>query len=198
MTQKQTAREDFHAFRQRLLDAGYREKDVTFSAGRATGLGLVCALPFATLLLVVYRLALVHRAHLIDISGVSFYIALVLILALSVFAHELLHGLGWAVSSGRGWKAVRFNVSALMPSCACTVPLRRGQYLLGALLPFCILGGGSALFLAVYPGTFSVVAMLVNFIAAGGDLLIAFHVMREKGALIADHPTAAGYIAFCR
>ena len=127
MTQKQTAREDFHAFRQRLLDAGYREKDVTFSAGRATGLGLVCALPFAALLLVVYRLALVHRAHLIDISGVSFYIALVLILALSVFAHELLHGLGWAVSSGRGWKAVRFNVSALMPSCACTVPLRRGS-----------------------------------------------------------------------
>ena len=127
MTQKQTAREDFHAFRQRLLDAGYREKDVTFSAGRATGLGLVCALPFAALLLVVYRLALVHRAHLIDISGVSFYIALVLILALSVFAHELLHGLGWAVSSGRGWKAVRFNVSALMPSCACTVPLRRGR-----------------------------------------------------------------------
>ena len=112
MTQKQTAREDFHAFRQRLLDAGYREKDVTFSAGRATGLGLVCALPFAALLLVVYRLALVHRAHLIDISGVSFYIALVLILALSVFSPELLHGLGCAVSSGRGWQSVRFPHSA--------------------------------------------------------------------------------------
>lgn len=198
MTQKQTARDDFHKLRQCLLDAGYREKDVTFSAGRATCLGLLCALPFAALLLVVYRLALIHRAHLLDISGVSFYIVLVLTLALSVFAHELLHGLGWALSSGRGWKAVRFNVSALMPSCACTVPLRRGQYLLGALLPFCLLGGASVLFLVIYPGTFSVIAMLVNFIAAGGDLLIALHVLREKGALIADHPTAAGYIAFRR
>lgn len=198
MTQKQPVRDDFHKIRQRLLDAGYREKDVTFSAGRATCLGLLCALPFAALPLLTYRLTLVHQAHLTDISGLSFYIALVLILALSVFAHELLHGLGWALSSGKGWRAVRFNISALIPSCACTVPLRRGQYLLGALLPFCFLGGASVLFLVIYPGTFSVITILVNFIAAGGDLLIALHVLREKDALIADHPTAAGYIAFRR
>ena len=174
------------------------ERARTFSKSQAMLYGVLCALPFLAAVGAFFRFVLRERAQLMDLGGPTFFFAFLAISIVSATLHELLHGLGWAVSSGRGWKAVRFNVSALMPSCACTVPLRRGQYLLGALLPFCILGGGSALFLAVYPGTFSVVAMLVNFIAAGGDLLIAFHVMREKGALIADHPTAAGYIAFCR
>ena len=64
MNQKQPVRDDFHKIRQRLLDAGYREKDVTFSTGRAACLGLLCALPFAALPLLTYRLTLVHQAHL--------------------------------------------------------------------------------------------------------------------------------------
>ena len=38
--------------------------------------------------------------------------------------------------------------------------------------------------------------MLVNFVGAGADLIIAFNVLKEKDVLIADHPTEAGYIAF--
>ena len=50
----------------------------------------------------------------------------------------------------------------------------------------------------VCPGTVSVLTMLVNFLLAGADLLIAFSALRERGALIADHPTQAGYAAFRR
>ena len=38
--------------------------------------------------------------------------------------------------------------------------------------------------------------MIVNFIAAGADLIIAFHVLKEQDSLIADNPTEAGYIMF--
>ena len=89
-----------------------------------------------------------------------------------------------------------FNISALMPSCACKAALTRGQYLVGVLLPFLVLGTGSAVFLFLYPGTVSVLTMAVNFVAAGADLLIALRAARERGALIADHPTEVGYIAY--
>ena len=40
--------------------------------------------------------------------------------------------------------------------------------------------------------------MIVNFIAAGADLVIAFNVLKEHDSLIVDHPTEAGYIIFCK
>ena len=84
----------------------------------------------------------------------------------------------------------------MMPSCACKVALKKKTYLIGVLAPFVLLGFGSILFVFVYPGTVSLLTMMVNFVAAGADLLIAFHVLKEKSCLIADHPTEAGYIAF--
>ena len=55
-----------------------------------------------------YRFLLLERAHLSEIGGLAFYIMFVAIIAVSVVLHELLHGIGWAVSSGEGWDAVRF------------------------------------------------------------------------------------------
>lgn len=45
-------------------------------------------------------------------------------------------------------------------------------------------------------GTISLLTMIVNFVAAGADLIIAFSVLKEQDGLIADHPTEAGYIIF--
>ena len=86
----------------------------------------------------------------------------------------------------------------MMPSCACKVALKKQQYLIGVLTPFVILGLGSVLFVLIYPGTVSLLTMIVNFIAAGADLVIAFNVLKEHDSLIVDHPTEAGYIIFCK
>lgn len=64
------------------------------------------------------------------------------------------------------------------------------------MAPFVVLGLGSTLFVFIYPGTVSFLTMMVNFVAAGADLLIAARVVKEGGCLISDHPTKAGYIAF--
>ena len=177
---------------------GYREKDVTISSGKAMVLGVICALPFIIILGLCYRFMLIERAYLLEISGIWFYVMFIAIIVVSVMIHELLHGIGWAISSGKGWSVVRFNINAMMPSCACKTALTLGQYLVGVLLPFLVLGTGSVVFLFLYPGTVSVLSMAVNFVAAGADLLIALRVMREKGALIVDHPTQAGFVAFYR
>ena len=188
--------EAFNRVRAELKANGYREKDVTISSGKAMVLGVVSALPFIVIIGLLYRFVLIEKAHLSEIGGLSFYIMFLAIIAVSVVVHELLHGIGWAISSGKGWTVVRFNINAMMPSCACKVALKKETYLIGVLAPFVFLGLGSILFVFVYPGTVSLLTMMVNFVAAGADLLIAFHVLKEKSCLIADHPTEAGYIAF--
>lgn len=190
--------EAFNRVQAELRASGYREKDVTISSGKAMALGVVFALPFIVIIGLLYRLVLIERANLSEIAGLSFYIMFIAIIAVSVVVHELLHGIGWAISSGKGWKVVRFNINAMMPSCACKVALKKKTYLIGVLAPFVVLGLGSILFVFVYPGTVSLLTMMVNFIAAGADLLIALHVLREEDCFIADHPTEAGYIAFYR
>lgn len=198
MKKAERAEHEFRAMSEALKASGYSEKLVTIKQSRAMLGGLICALPFAAVFGAVYRLLLAGRAHLSDAAGMGFYAMFAGIVIVSAFVHELLHGLGWAIASGRGWRTVRFNVSALMPSCACTAALGRWQYIAGVLAPFVLLGGGSVVFMFVYPGTVSVLTMLVNFLLAGADLLIAFSALRECGALIADHPTQAGYAAFRR
>lgn len=186
----------FNRIQDQLKANGYREKDVTISSGKAMVLGVVFALPFIVIIGLLYRFVLIKRAHLSEIGGPSFYIMFIAIIAVSVVVHELLHGIGWAISSRKGWKVVRFNINAMMPSCACKVALKKKTYLIGVLAPFVVLGLSSILFIFVYPGTVSFLTMMVNFVATGADLLIAFHILREEDGFIVDHPTEAGYIAF--
>lgn len=188
--------ENFEKLKIQLNEKGYKEKDVTITSGKAMVSGVFYALPFVIVFGLLYRFLLVKRAHLLEVSGLSFYILFIAIIAVSVVIHELLHGIGWAAASGKGWTVVRFNISAMMPSCACKAALEKNQYLIGVLAPFAVLGLGSVLFMLVYPGTVSFLTMMVNFIAAGADLMIAVSVLKEGEILIADHPTEAGYIAF--
>lgn len=187
---------NFEKMKAQLCEKGYREKDVTITSGKAMAYGILCALPFVLVFGLMYRLLLMERAYLLEVSGLSFYCIFIAIIVISVVIHELLHGVGWAAASGKGWNVVRFNINAMMPSCACKVALEKRAYLIGVLMPFLVLGFGSVLFIFIYPGTVSLLTMMVNFVSAGADLMIAIHVLRERDALIVDHPTKAGYIAF--
>ena len=188
--------ENFEKIKAQLHEQGYHEKDVTITSGKAMILGVLYALPFVIVFGLLYRFFLIKRAHLLEVSGLSFYLIFIAVIAVSVVIHELLHGAGWAAASGKGWNAVRFNINAMMPSCACKVPLEKKAYLFGVLTPFVVLGFGSVFFIFIYPGTVSFLTMIVNFISAGADLMIACNVLKERDVLIADHPKEAGYIAF--
>ncbi len=190
--------EDFERMKADLHEKGYQEKDVTITSGKAMVLGALYGLPFVIAFGLLYRFFLIKRAYLLEVSGIAFYVLFIAIIAVSVVIHELLHGIGWAVASGKGWNVVRFNINAMMSSCACKEVLGKRAYLAGVLAPFTVLGGGSVLFIFIYPGTVSLLTMMVNFISAGADLMIAFQVLKERDGFIADHPTEAGYISFYR
>jgi hypothetical protein len=190
--------ENFEKIKAQLHEQGYHEKDVTITSGKAMISGVFYSLPFVIIFGLLYRFLLIERAYLLEVSGLSFYIIFMVIIAISVVIHELLHGVGWAAASGKGWSVVRFNINAMMPSCACKVALEKKSYLVGVLTPFVVLGLGSVFFVFIYPGTVSFLTMLVNFISAGADLIIARNVLKERDVLIADHPKEAGYVAFYR
>ena len=179
--------ENFEKRKAQLQEQGYHEKDVTITSGKAMILGVFYALPFVIVFGLLYRFWLIERAYLLEVNGLSFYILFIAIIAISVVIHELLHGVGWAVASGKGWNVVRFNINAMMPSCACKVALEKKAYLFGVLTPFVVLGFGSVFFIFIYPGTVSFLTMIVNFISSGADLIIASNVLKEKDVLIADH-----------
>lgn len=182
-----------------FTQTGYKTKDVTLTNTQAMVKGGLCSLSFILILGLGYRFLLLDRAVLLDISGIRFPILFLAIIAVVTVIHELLHGIGWAVSSGKGWHIVKFNISAMMPSCACKAALEKKQYLAGVLMPFIVLGIGSLLFLLIYPGTLSLLTMIPAFGGAGADLLIAFRVLQEKeDTFISDHPTKAGYMAYVK
>ena len=190
--------ENFEKMKTQLHEQGYHEKDVTITTGKAMISGVFYALPFVLVFGLLYRFLLVDRAYLLEVSGFSFYILFIAMIAILTVIHELLHGAGWAVASGKGWNVVRFDINAMMPVCACKVALEKKSYLCGVLAPFIVLGSASVCFIFIYPGTVSFLAMIVNFISAGADLMIACNVLKERDVLIADHPEEAGYIAFYR
>ena len=87
---------DFQNMQANLKAAGYKKRNVTISSKRAAILGGLSVLPLVAVLAVIYRMTLIDRAHLTDLTGMKFYVTLIAIIAVSVVIHELLHGIGWS------------------------------------------------------------------------------------------------------
>lgn len=65
-----------------------------------------------------------------------------LLLALGFVAHELIHGIMWAVFAKHGFKSIRVGMlwKSFAPYCRCIEPLTLTQYSAGRLMPLFILG----------------------------------------------------------
>ena len=177
-----------------LTENGWLAKRNTLTTFQTYLWGILFALPFVLLAGGLYRMLLLSRAVLLDHTG----LILLAVIAVSVPLHEALHGLGWKLAGRLPKGAVTFFIRGGIPMCACRTVLPTKAYLTGTLLPFLILGGGSFLFLFLYPGTLSVLTALVNLILPGADLAISWRVLRSEAALIADNPDGAGFIGLVR
>ena len=125
--------------------------------------------------------------------------AIVLLLSIvSTPLHEFLHGCGWAISTGNGFASIRygFNKKAFVPYCTCGVPLKKGRYLLGTLLP-CVVLGVLPLVVSAFVRNYWVLLFgLLGVSGAVGDLCTTVQLLcyrRKKDELLCiDHPTEAG------
>ena len=193
----------FEQVKETLIQDGYTVKELTIGIVKANVYAILMALPLC--LVTVIPFILVNRGKLYFegnplITSVLFVITLVVL----VVVHELIHGLTWSIFAQDHFKSIEFGFMKeyATPYCTCTVPLKKGAYIAGALMPLIILGIMPAV-IAIFTGSFFLLAIgFVMIMAAGGDIMIVLKLLGYKSGaadvLIYDHPTQAGSVIFER
>jgi len=124
---------------------------------------------------------------------------LILALILGIIAHELIHGIMWAIFAKNGFKSIKFGImwKMITPYCHCKEPLKVNHYVLGAIMPAIILGFIPAI-LAIFIGNLGLLILGIIFIdAACGDFLIIYSLRKEsKETLVEDHPSEVGFYVY--
>ncbi|SFT16817.1 DUF3267 domain-containing protein [Sphingobacterium wenxiniae] len=141
----------------------------------------------------------VNEFFIIDLPLYVVPFVIVLVLVAGIVLHELIHGVTWALYAKQGWKSIKFGVlwKYMAPYCHCKEPLSVRAYAIGAAMPGILMG--------ILPGVvswFTGSLFLLSFgifftVAAIGDIMIIRLILKEdKGALVQDHPSEAGYFVF--
>ena len=182
-----------------LLRQGYRRSELTVGIVSANAFGVVLLIPLAVIGMGLFYLK--NRSLAGGFGSMSF-LWIMLVFAVLIPVHELIHGISWAVFAKHHFKDIEFGFMKqyLTPYCTCKVPLSKGQYLFGALMPLILLG-----ILPMIAGILigSMPMLLIGILmadAASGDIMIAWKVVRYKSraadVLYIDHPTQAGGVIF--
>ena len=187
----------------RLQQQGYKMNSLTVGIVKANFFVLLLAIPVVAIcvLLFVWR----NPVEMLRPSPLESIVFIVLFVALVVL-HEFIHGLTWSMFSEHHFKDIEFGFMKeyLTPYCTCMVPLSKGHYILGALMP-CLVLGIIPLALGIVLGSSLLFwTGIVMTLSAGGDTLIVIKLLaykRQEGSkefLIYDHPTQAGSVIFER
>ena len=189
----------FEALSRDMIERGYALVELTVGIVMANVFAIVLLIPLAAI--GIYLFVRVQGGLDWVFTPLSFALFVLSFLALIV-VHELLHGLGWAPFAAHGFKDIEFGFMKqyLTPYCTCLVPLTKGQYIFGALLP-CVALGVIPMIVAILAGSFPLLFLgIVMTDSAAGDMLIVWKILRyrsEKNEIVyMDHPTQAGGVIF--
>jgi hypothetical protein len=176
---------------------GYAASLGIISLTKANILALATAGPIAALCLALYLLR--WNTIIFDFGWLS-YGAFLAVFVICIAAHELLHGITWHFFCENKWKSIHFGIlrSSLTPYCNCKEPLGMKYYLAGTLMPFFMLGVVMFIVSYMIGNAFLMLISLTNMLGAGGDTTIALMLMKYKSAVILDHPTECGFMAFTK
>lgn len=194
----------FNQVREALAAKGYQETFFTIGIVKANAYTMLAAIPVTIGVFLLFFLCNRHREGFGLTLGFGGMLGFLLVFLAAVVAHELIHGLTWACFAENGWKDIEFGfmVKYLTPYCTCAAPLKKGPYILGALMPLIVLGLIPTV-ISMFTGSFFLVLFgLVMILSAGGDVMIVLKLLRYKTGrldiLYYDHPTEAGGVIFER
>lgn len=192
---KQERIDNYERKRREMEAAGYKEYSGVISILRANILAIATGGPFCIAAFFVYIMRWGKDGFTIEGRSLLFFIVMFFV---TVFIHEILHGIGWSLSCKNGWKSIAFGFmwSSLTPYCHCKEPLKFSSYAVGLYLPFCVLGLGIFAVSMIIPNYGILLLGMMNMLAAGGDLTIGCYLLKHRNGLILDHPTDCGFISF--
>ena len=193
----------FEEVKEAHIRDGYAVKELTIGIVKANVYAILMALPLC--LVTVIPFIWVNRGKLyFEGNPLVSMVLYVIVLAVLIVVHELIHGLTWSIFAEDHFKSIEFGFMKeyMTPYCTCTVPLKKGAYIAGALMPLVILGIIPSV-IAIFTGSFFLLAIgFVMILSAGGDIMIVLKLLSYKSGaadvLIYDHPTQAGSVIFER
>lgn len=132
--------------------------------------------------------------------GFKFRIHIVLYIILFIFAHELLHGIGFRYICGGPWKNIKygFNKKYLTPYCTCKdLITARNKFIGVILLPTIILGIATTIITYYSNNLFWTIVLGYVFSGGSGDIYMAHDIFKyPKTYKFMDHPIEPGYMVY--
>ena len=191
--------EKFEKTTQEMERQGYTLHSLAIGMGKAYVFSVLLLIPLFIIGYGAYYL--VHHTAGFFSYGI---LAFVLIFVVLIVVHELIHGVSWSFFTPHGFKDVEFGIMkpSMSPYCTCLVPLKKGQYIFGTVMPLAVLG--------IIPMIVSIIIgnpgiLLMSILMAGsaaGDIMIIQSVLAYKSSakeiVYMDHPTEAGCVVFER
>ncbi len=202
LTEKERVRlERFNEMAASMEAQGYRKTMLTVSIVWANVFAVILLIAVAAIGITLYFL---KQGEIFGRLTILQTVILFLVFLALIVLHELIHGIGWSLSTKNGFKDIEFGVmlDSLTPYCTCSQPLGKGQYILGAVLPLVTLGI-LPMIAGILIGSFYTLMIGVMMTAsAAGDILIILKILRYKSkakdVVYIDHPTEAGGVIFER
>ena len=191
----------FEAVSEEMEKQGFQRSELTISIVKANIFAVILLIP---LTVIGFALLLWSNDAVQPFSGPRDLIILFCSFLALIVVHELIHGLSWAVFTEHHFKDIAFGFMKqyLTPYCTCCVPLAKGQYCFGALMPLILLGI-IPMIIGILTG--SILLLVLGIImsdSAAGDILIVWNVLRYRSTaakvIYMDHPTQAGGVIFER
>ncbi len=177
LTEKERVRlERFNEMAASMEAQGYRKTMLTVSIVWANVFAVILLLAVAAMGITLYFL---KQGEIFGRLTILQTVILFLVFLALIVLHELIHGIGWSLSTKNGFKDIEFGVmlDSLTPYCTCSQPLGKGQYILGAVLPLVTLGI-LPMIAGILIGSFYTLMIGVMMTAsAAGDILIILKIL---------------------
>ena len=156
----------------------------------------------AVLILISITAVLFYFKIKYQVIGLYFKIEIHIIsyMILSIFAHELLHGIGFRIFCKAPWKNIRFGFHKKykVPYCSCMDLRHERNEFIGVMLLPTIINGIITLIITYYSNNLFWTYVMAFVISGGaGDIYMAYGVLKDPiGYKYMDHPTEPGYIVY--
>ena len=124
-----------------------------------------------------------------------------LILIIGIIAHELIHGIVFAIYSENKFKSIKFGImpasKLFSPYYHCNEVLNIKHYRIALIMPTILLGIIPALISIFIGNIFLLFWGTIFIMAGGGDILMFVKLLKEKkDNWVLDHPSEAGYYVY--
>ncbi len=200
--------EKFNKIKEELMEKGYESIDLTIGIVYANKMAFVLTLPVIIGFAVVFGffndIDFIEFIQSLNFGNILYLLMFFAVFMGLIFAHELIHGITWAVFAKKHWKAISFGyIAEYMTSyCTCDEALKKNEYILGSLMPTIALGVIPTI-IAIFTGSFGLFIIgALMIMSGGGDLTIILNLMKFQSkceeTLYIDHPYQVGLVAFIR